>query len=271
MQPDITSLHNHRVKAWMQLYKSSVRHRSERFLVEGIKECNRGLDSMYVIDELILCDALLPEAAKVDLLRKVPESCTVFMVDKKVYAKLSYRKSTEGVIGVFKKIKQDLALLQPKTSGMELFLILENIEKPGNLGAILRTADGVGARGVILCGSSTDQYNPNAIRSSLGTIFTIPVVQATPEEILQWANAFKIQLWSAALPAYQDLYEIMFSGPTGLVFGAEDAGLSSFWIEDPKFTFTIPMQGLADSLNLSVSVGVASYEFLRQAKTDSGR
>ena len=267
----ISSLQNPRVKSWLQLTKGTVRNRGTLFLVEGTKECERGILSQYPLEELILCPELVPGEWTARLNEIVPGACPVLTVDKKVYARLSYRKESEGVIGVFRKKDVGLKDVVPDKSGMNLYLILENIEKPGNLGAVLRTADGVGARGVILTGNSTDQYNPNAIRASLGTVFSVPVIYAGPQEIVDWTRQNGIRMLSAALPSYKPLYDIHFEGPTALIFGSEDIGLSPFWPEVSEMTFTIPMNGIADSLNLSVSVSIASYEFLRQYIQRTGR
>jgi len=259
----ITSINNHRVKSWAQFKKGSFRNRSPLFLVEGLKECIRGIDSAFLCREVILCEDILDKALQQELFRKLDPECEVYTVSKQIYAKLAYREDTEGLIAVFEKKQNDLdALVLNK--GSNYFIILENLEKPGNLGAILRTADAVKANAIILTGSGTDQYNPNVIRASLGTVFSVPVIKTQNEKVLEWAKKNNISLYSAALPAFKNFYDFEMSGSTACIFGAEDTGLTDYWIKNADITFTLPMNGIADSLNLSVSVAVVSYEFIRQ-------
>lgn len=262
----ITSAQNHRVKTWLQFQKGHFRNKSAFFLVEGIKECSRGLDSGFVIRELILCPEILGDESFQNLVNQVSEHCAVFTVSKTIYHKLAYRKESGGIIGLFEKKVNNLASLSISEDKPNYFIILENIEKPGNLGAILRTADAVQANAVILTGKSTDEYNPNVLRASLGTLFTVPVVKSKNEDILLWAKSKGISLFCAALPAFGNLYEIRFPINCACIFGAEDTGVSDFWLKQAELNFTIPMRGIVDSLNLSVSAAIVSYEFMRQQK-----
>lgn len=261
----ISSVSNPRLKAWMQLYKGNQRGRQDHFLVEGYLECSRGINSGFELLELMFCPEIIDPILLSKLLQKIGTQVQVFELDRKVYAKLAYRDDTQGVMALFKKPEvtlNDFRVSQDKTP---LFLILENVEKPGNLGAVLRTADAVNASGVILTGNSgTDQFNPNVIRASIGTVFSVPVVYAEENLVLHWLHEQKIRSFSAALPAYADLYALNLKQPAAMIFGNEHLGLSDFWIQHADVVFTLPMLGKADSLNVSVSVAVSAFEYLRQ-------
>jgi len=235
-------------------------------MVEGAKECERGLNSFFEVHEVIVCPELIGERLY-EKIRNLSGNTPLFTLTQKVYAKLAYRKDSEGIIILFKKKEHSLPNLRKEKDKSNYFIILENIEKPGNLGAILRSADGTGTRCIILTGKGTDHYNPNVIRASLGTFFSVPVIKSDNESIIKWAKENEVELYAAALPAYSSLYDISFKvGNNACIFGAEDIGLSDFWLQGNAHTYTIPMNGIADSLNLSVSVAVSSYEYLRQNK-----
>jgi TrmH family RNA methyltransferase len=261
----ISSLSNPRVKAWMQLYKGNQRGRQDRFLVEGYLECQRGIHSGFELLELMYCPDIIPENQINELLKLTGPEAPKYILDKKVYARLAYRDDTQGVMALFKKPDVSLADFRVEPGKTPLFLILEDVEKPGNLGAVLRTADAVNASGVILTGKSgTDQFNPNVIRASIGTVFSVPVVYEEEIKVLEWLKDQKIMSLSAALPAFSDLYSLQLNQPSALIFGNEHQGLSEFWIKNADVVFTLPMLGKADSLNVSVSVAVAAFEYLRQ-------
>jgi TrmH family RNA methyltransferase len=260
----ISSLQNPRVKKWRNFQKPAFRRQSDEFFVEGLLECKRGIDSIYHLSELILCRDILDKAHYQFFVEKIKDPGILVEVSRAVYEKIAYRGDSEGVIGIFLKDESTLESLVPPQNSPGLFLIVENVEKPGNLGAILRTADALNTTAIIMTGKGTDQYNPNVTRASLGTIFSVPVFQTSNENLVLWASKLKIPLFCAALPAFSNLYELEFPQIAGFVFGAEHQGLSEFWIKGDFTKFTIPMHGIADSLNLSVSVAVTGYEFLRR-------
>ena len=260
----ISSLKNDRVKTWKHFSKNSYRKKSTHFFVEGLKEVKRGLHSEFAISELIYCGSILNEDEKANLLSFIPDTCQIFEVDQAVYTHLAYRGETEGVIGIFRKKEKHLDDISLKADENNLILVLENLEKPGNLGAILRTADAVAARAVILTGNAMDIYNPNAIRSSLGAFFSVPIYQTENNVVKKWLEDCSIDHLCAALPAFKSFYSISLKKDMAFVFGSEHSGLSDFWIADTDHVFTLPMHGIMDSLNLSVSVAVTSYEYLRQ-------
>ena len=161
----------------------------------------------------------------------------------------------------------DLSLKNLRQSACPLVLVLESVEKPGNLGAVMRTADAAGIDAVIVCNPSTDLYNPNTIRSSVGCVFTVPLVGCTAAEAIQWLREKEIKIFAAALQTDTLYHEQDFRGPAAFVFGAEDNGLSGQWRSAADGIIRIPMNGIADSLNVSVSAAVMIFEAVRQRYT----
>ncbi len=257
----ISSVHNKKVLQLRKLYKSRERKASDIFIAEGVKEVSRGINSGFEIVSLYYC----PEIFKSDMslfLNDKNKSVELFELDKKVYEKVAYRDNTEGVLAVFKKKIYSLEDFSSDDEG--LYIVLESVEKPGNLGAVLRTADAAGVTAVILTESKVDQYHPNVIRSSIGAAFTVPVVVTGNAELHSWFNQNAIEYYAAALPAYNNLYSIDLTGKIALIFGTESQGLTPFWLKAKEKIFTIPMTGIVDSLNVSVSVAVTIYEAVRQ-------
>ena len=183
-------------------------------------------------------------------------------VSAKVLEKLAYGERHEGIIAVIKTPL--LSLKDLKLSKEPLVVVLESLEKPGNLGAVLRTCDGVGVEAVLVCDPKTDVYNPNVIRSSTGTIFSIPVVCGSSSEISSFLKSKKIKICASTPAATKSYTQADFKGAWALVLGSESEGLSDFWLKLADLTVKIPMNGLADSLNVSISAAVILYEALRQ-------
>lgn len=258
----ITSIHNQKILALRQLYKNNERKNSEVFLAEGKKEVLRGINSGFDVIAIYYSSEILNKRDFSGIISSLKKESEIFDIDKKVYEKIAYRTDTEGVIAMFKK--KQFSLEQIKVGDKDIFLVLEAIEKPGNLGAVLRTADAAGVKAIILTESKVDQYHPNVIRSSLGAAFTIPVILCSNEEAKSWFEENRVNIYSAALPAYNSLYEISMDQKTALVFGSESQGLTDFWLTNSHQNFTIPMTGIVDSLNISVSVAITVYEAVRQ-------
>ena len=230
-------------------------------LIDGAREIRRAFEAGIILDRIFYVkgrqDALLKQlsAKKMEFVE----------VSDKVMEKLAYGERHEGIIALAKTPL--LSLKDLRLSAQPLVVVLESLEKPGNLGAILRTCDAVGVEAVLVCDPKTDVYNPNVIRSSTGVIFSIPVVCASPEEIFSFLKSRKIKI-CASSPAGQRLYtQVDFKGAWGLVLGSEDQGLSDFWPLAAEMTVKIPMKGLADSLNVSISAAIILYEALRQRTT----
>jgi len=183
-------------------------------------------------------------------------------VGRKAFEKLAYREAGGGIVAVARQPSHTLADLPERDC--PLYLVVNAVEKPGNLGALMRSADGAGAAGVIITDPTTDLYNPNAIRSSLGTIFTVPRALSEASVAMSWLKGRKVAIITTS-PSARALYsEADFTGPCAIVVGSEDAGLGREWIEASDLSVRIPMKGAADSLNVSVTAAILLYEALRQ-------
>ena len=257
----ITSVNNQKILGLRKLYKNRERKASDVFIVEGVKEVSRGVSSGFSLKSIYYS----PEIFNNDLDKIIGENIDgidVFELDKKVYEKIAYRDNTEGIIALFDKKKYSLEELQITEN--DLFIVLESLEKPGNLGAVLRTADAAGVSCVILTESKVDNYHPNVIRSSIGAAFSVPVIISSNSKVKDWMKDKGINSFAAALPAYDNIYELNLKESTALIFGTESDGLSKFWLDNADHTYTIPMTGIVDSLNVSVSVAVSVFEAVRQ-------
>ena len=191
-----------------------------------------------------------------------PEGTKVFEVSRNIYEKIAYREGTEGIIAEIKYKERKLEDI--KLGKNPLVIVLESVEKPGNLGAVLRSADAAGADAVIICDPLTDLYNPNLIRASIGAIFTRQVVAATSEETIAWLKANGIQILTAQLQDSSLYYDTPMTGPTAIVMGTESTGLTDIWRKAADRHIRIPMLGRLDSLNVSVSAAILLYEAVRQ-------
>lgn len=260
----ITSVHNPKILALRKLYKSNERKNSEVFIAEGKKEVERGILSGFEAVSVYYSSDIIDKKDLESIVSKVEKNTLFSDLDRNVYEKVAYRDNTEGILAVFRKrnsILEDISV-----GSNDIFVILESIEKPGNLGAILRSADAAGVKAIILTESKVDQYHPNVIRSSLGAVFEIPVINSSNLKVFEWLKHNDIRIYSAALPSYKGLFDLDLSGNISLIFGAESEGLSEFWFRNSDEIFTIPMKGIVDSLNVSVSVAISLYEALRQGR-----
>ncbi len=250
----ITSAQNPKIKHLLALQeKSRLRREEGLFVVEGRRELEHCLAAGFQLDTLFLCPEICPEFAA---------ARTVY-VSKEVYAKIAYRGGTEGVIAEVRWKERSLDdLLTGKDS--PLIMVMERVEKPGNLGAVLRSADAAGADGVILCDPLTDLYNPNLIRASIGAIFTVPVVACTSAEAIAWLKANNIRILTAQLQDSAPYYDVDMTCGTALVMGTEATGLTDAWRQAADAHILIPMLGRLDSLNVSVSAAILLYEAVRQ-------
>lgn len=258
----ITSLQNPLVKYLFTLtQKSKQRKEQQQFLIEGKREISLALEAGYLIEQLFICPDILSEAE----VEKFFSGYKCTAISTQVYEKLSYRSSTEGI----------LALAQCKNhalSGVEfqkahpLVLVAEAPEKPGNIGALLRTADAAGVDAVYIANPKTDLYNPNIIRSSVGTVFTVPIFMGSSEEIRSHLQQQGFAIYCAALTASQPYDQVSYKGRTAIVVGTEDTGLSPTWLKASTQNIIIPMQGKIDSMNVSVSAAILIFEAVRQRK-----
>lgn len=256
----ITSQQNSKIKLLLQLQqKSSERRKTGLFVVEGRRELMHCLEAGFVVDTVFWCPSV--ETAT-EPMPPLPDSVRVFEVSKDVYEKIAYRGSTEGVIAEVKTRQLTLNDLQlPEQS---LVVVVERVEKPGNLGAILRSADAAGVDAVIVCDPLTDLYNPNLIRSSVGGFFSVPCVACTSEECIGLLKSSGIQILTAQLQDSSLYYDTDMRRATAIVMGTEATGLTDQWRQVADAHIRIPMLGRIDSLNVSVSAAILMYEAVRQ-------
>ena len=256
----IESLQNQRLKDVAKLQsKSALRRDCGLFVVEGRREAERAIAAGFTIRQLFFCEDIGPLVEVQPLVDAAPQS---FSLSKAAYSKIAYREGTEGVVAVFDVRTMTLSELTPDPDS--LVIVLESVEKPGNLGAILRSADASGAFAVIVCDPLTDIYNPNVIRASTGAVFTTPVVACSSPEAAGWLAANRFKIVTAQLQDSNVYYDVDFTVATALVFGTESTGLTDFWRDRADAHIMIPMMGVMDSLNVATSVAILSYEALRQ-------
>jgi len=254
----ITSFQNALIKQALGLREARDRREQKMTIIDGVREIKRALEAGVILDKVFYVKGQNGPLLKQLTDRKIE----IVEVGDKVIEKLAYGDRHEGIIAVAKTPVKTLRDL--KLSGQPLLVVLESLEKPGNLGAVLRTCDGVGVEAVLVCDLKTDIYNPNVIRSSTGVVFSIPVVCTTAEEISAFLKSKKIKI-CASQPLADQLYtRVDFKGAWALVLGSEDRGLSDFWLQAADMAVKIPMNGQADSLNVSISAAIILYEALRQ-------
>ena len=260
----IQSRQNDQVKNLVKLRERKHRERQERFLVEGLRELGHALGAGFEIEIIYFCPELFPSEAHstfIDQIRR-EGSLQLVRMSEDAFSKAAYREGPDGLIGIGKQ--QGHSLYELDLPEAPLLLVLEGIEKPGNLGAILRSADGAGADAVILVDCVLDLYNPNAIRSSQGLVFALPIVSVERERLAQWLDERGIQT-AATTPDTESLHwDVDYTKPTALFFGSESDGLSDYWLNKADARIRIPMAGRADSLNVAAAAAVCLYEAKRQ-------
>ncbi len=264
----ITSPSNPKIKEIVLLRdKSKVRREKSLFSVEGEREINAALDSGYKARILLFnsritnIDEVLSRYKRIDQ----TEKCSFYSLSQEAYSKIALRESTEAAVAVFEY--KHLTLEQLTLSPNPLIMVAEKVEKPGNIGALLRTADAVNADAVVLCDSPTDLFNPNIIRASLGGIFTNKVISCSSEEAGKWLKDNNIKIFSAQLQNSVCYFECDMTGAMAVIMGSEAEGVSSYWRERADHHIYIPMMGRIDSLNVSVSAAILCYEAIRQRET----
>lgn len=257
---DITSTQNPKIRKTILLQqKSSERRKEGLFVVEGMRELLHCIGAGYEVQTVFYCPDLMANSNINDLL---PEQVRALSVSKDVYAKMAYRGSTEGVIAEIKT--RNLTLSDLKLKENPLIVVLESVEKPGNLGAVLRSADAAGADAVVICDPLTDLYNPNLIRSSIGAIFTVPCVACDSTECIEYLKSNGIQILTAQLQDSSLYYYTNMTVGTAIVMGTESTGLTDCWRKAATAHIRIPMLGRLDSLNVSVSAAILLFEAVRQ-------
>lgn len=255
----ITSTQNPKIKSLLALEKSRERRKQCLFVVEGVKEIKLALQAGYKIGNIFFCEEIINKEES-EFLKD--QDKLLIPVSKEVFEKIAVRESTGGMIAVAEQKMHGLQQL--KLSKTPLLLILESVEKPGNLGAVLRTADAAGVDAVIICDPHTDFYNPNVIRSSVGCVFTKQIASASSEETISWLKINNIKIYATYLSASAPYYETDFKKPCAIILGTEATGLSDVWVKKSDATIIIPMQGTIDSMNVSTAAAVVVFEARRQ-------
>ena len=258
---NITSAQNPKIRTLLELQeKSKARRKTGLFVVEGRRELLHCIVAGYEPHTVFVCTEIL----KQEELEEIAGKCDCNFIDlpQHLYDKVAYRGGTEGVIAELHCKEMTLESLKLKEN--PLVVVLEAVEKPGNLGAVLRSADASGVDAVIVCDPLTDMYNPNLIRSSIGAIFTVPTATATSEETIAWLKAKGIKIYTAQLQDSEWYYDTDMKGGTAIVMGTEATGLTDAWRKAADAHIKIPMLGKLDSLNVSVSAAILMFEAVRQ-------
>lgn len=263
----ISSLQNTRIKNLVKLSKRRERDEQRVTIVEGVREISHALNAGYLPVETYLCS----ELATGDESRALVAKCemlanqgltTLVTVTAPVFGKIAYREDSGGLLLVMPYIARLLTDLPLRTT--PFLAVIEGVEKPGNLGAILRTADAAGVDGVIVCAGATDVHNPNVVRASLGALFTTPLAEASTESVIQWLQHQRIRIIAASPDGVTNYTAPDLTRPVAVVMGSEAHGLSPLWLDAADAVVHIPMRGLVDSLNLSTATAILLYEVVRQ-------
>ncbi len=250
----IISTKNQKIKDLLKLRKSKIRKKTELILVDGLREIKEAYSSKFIIEELFYC----PELIKKDYDFKAKKT----ELSENVFKKLAYPENPDGWLALIRPINYKLNEIE--LSKNPLIIVLEGLEKPGNLGAIIRTASAVKADCVIVNNEKIDPYNPNVIRASTGMVFSTKTLVANSSNTYNWLKNNNIKIFATTGKVEKSFYKINFKKPSALVFGSEAFGLSDFWFKKANELVKIPMRKNLDSLNVSVSVGIFVFEVLRQ-------
>jgi len=262
----ITSLRNPRVKELARLRDRRSRDETGTFLIEGYREVRRALERDVPLRELYYSPGWFLGDNEPALIAKAEAAgARLFELSKEAFAKVAYRERPDGLLAIAPQWKTKLSDLEPSLAGRTpLLLVVEAIEKPGNLGTILRSADAAGCQAVIVCDPVTDLFNPNVVRASTGVLFSVPCVIEEGPRVLAWLRERKIRT-VATTPAAKTLYtDADLRGPLAVIMGSEQYGLSEFWLKNADLPVRIPMAGQADSLNVAMATLVALFEAVRQ-------
>ena len=265
MLKQITSVQNKEIKWLLQLQEKSRNRRKENsFVIEGQREISLAIKGGYTPLHLYFVPELIDFQEVLEISKSNTDNpAGITEINQEVYDKIAYRGSTEGLIAVFRTKENQLEELEFQTSN-PLILVAEAPEKPGNIGAMLRTADAAAVDAVIIANPKTDLYNPNIIRSSVGCLFTNKIATGTTSEIIDFLKQRNIPIYAAALQASKPYQEIDFKQASAIVMGTEATGLSEEWLENSTQNIIIPMHGEIDSMNVSVACGILIFEAKRQ-------
>lgn len=259
----ITSSQNPKLKQVNELRNRKERDASGLFIIEGYRELKRAADAGVKIHSLFICPEFFLGENEEALIEQIGSA--TFDVAKPQFEKISYRDRPDGLIAIAHQMKLSLADISFRNK-VPFIVIAEAIEKPGNLGTILRSADAAGVDGVIVCDRCTDIYNPNVVRASVGTLFTLPVVEAASSEALSWLKKHQIHIAAATPAAKMEYTAADFKKAVAIVVGTEQIGLSKTWLDAADLSVSIPMLGIADSLNVATATTLLLYEVVRQRR-----
>lgn len=258
---EITSTQNSYIKDLQKLQeKARERKKKGLFIIEGKREISLAIASNYQFDTVLFVEEIISEQESLHLFN---ENINRIKISKEVYQKLAYRDSTEGILAVTKTKDFSLENIKFKTK-KPLILVAESIEKPGNIGALLRTADAANVDAVFIADIKSDLYNPNIIRSSVGCIFTNQIAVSTSEEMITFLKEKNINIFAATLQNSNEYHQENYTNSTAIVVGTEATGLTEIWRENATQNINIPMQGQIDSMNVSVAAAIVLFEAKRQ-------
>ena len=264
MRTELTSPANPKIKHVVKLRSCSTREETGEMIVEGFRECRRALDNGYRPTAIFHCPELyLKNENEAQLVADAERAgADVFTCSKTAFVKMAYKERPDGLLMTGPHVAKKLADLELPPNA--LVIVTESIEKPGNLGTILRSADAAKVAAVIVCDRTTDIHNPNVVRASTGTMFSVPIVEATSDEALAWLKAKGFKILAATPHAEKLHFEVELTGNVAIALGAEQYGLTAKWMDGAELRVRIPMLGLADSLNVSAAATILVYEAVRQ-------
>ena len=264
MRTELTSPANPKIKHVVKLRSCSMREETGEMIVEGFRECRRALDEGYRPKAIFHCPELyLKNEHEAQLVADAERSgADVFECSKTAFVKMAYKERPDGLLMTGPHIAKRLSDLQLPPNA--LVIVTESIEKPGNLGTILRSADAAKVAAVIVCDRTTDIHNPNVVRASTGTMFSVPIVEASSEEAIAWLKEKEFKILAATPHAEKLHFEVQLTGNVAIALGAEQYGLTAKWMDGAELRVRIPMLGLADSLNVSAAATILVYEAVRQ-------
>ena len=264
MRTELTSPANPKIKHVVKLRSCSTREETGEMIVEGFRECRRALDNGYRPHAIFHCPELYLKNENEALLVADAEraGADVFTCSKAAFVKMAYKERPDGLLMTGPHVARRLSDLELPPNA--LVIVTESIEKPGNLGTILRSADAAKVAAVIVCDRTTDIHNPNVVRASTGTMFSVPIVEATSGEALAWLKDRGFKVLAATPHAEKLHFEVDLTGNVAIALGAEQYGLTAKWMDGAELRVRIPMLGLADSLNVSAAATILVYEAVRQ-------
>jgi RNA methyltransferase, TrmH family len=261
--PQIASAANPRIRAAARLRDRGARDEAGLTIVDGGREVRRAIEAGVAVEEAFVCEALVrTDDAEAAVRALEAAGARIWTTSKAAFAKVAFGERAEGVVAIVRIPSTDIANVRLPED--PLVVVLEAVEKPGNLGAVLRSADGAGADALILADPRTDPFNPNAIRASAGTVFTVPIATGSSVAVREWLRRQGIRIVAARVDAETDPWDADLRGPLALALGSEANGLGAGWSTDDAAAIRLPMHGVADSLNVSVAAAVLLYEARRQ-------